>query len=454
MAVYVRPFVKSIVHAEECNRRNCGPSCVRVTDGWEYHIKLVLPNGEFFEERKKSPVNGKANSLRYAEERAAHAIRQSVMPLAIGKEETVERGPTWNEFWPRYVVEHCRANRLKPSTIAQKQVVFDHYLKARLGAIPLGETTDSLLARLKADLAHLAPKTVNNVLINVSSPLKAAKEWGVIGRVPCTVKLLKTATPTVEFYEPADYQRIVEAAGRLDPRIELVILLGGDAGFRRGEIIALDQADCDTKRGLLHVRRSEWKGQVTLPKGGRERQVIMTERLKAALTWNRRQGALARRRPRAGHRGAPREVDAAGAAASRAEGHRRASHPAPHLLLSAGDGGRAHPRHQGAGGPPEPHHDDALHAPQPGGEVRRHRPLEQGDERKSGRHAGDDSGACEKPLSRQSLRWSGRQDSTCDPLVPNPARLVSTPRTGQHAGACVRNYWTREGPARGIRVHS
>ncbi len=79
----------------------------------------------------------------------------------------------------------------------------------------------------------------------------------------------------------------MEAAGRLDPRIELVILLGGDAGLRRGEIIALDQADCDTKRGILHVRRSEWKGQVTLPKGGRERQVVMTERLKAALTRNR-----------------------------------------------------------------------------------------------------------------------------------------------------------------------
>ena len=45
MAIYVRPFVTSIAHVEGCPKRNCGPSCARKTDGWEYHIKLALPNG-------------------------------------------------------------------------------------------------------------------------------------------------------------------------------------------------------------------------------------------------------------------------------------------------------------------------------------------------------------------------------------------------------------------------
>ena len=35
------------------------------------------------------------------------------------------------------------------------------------------------------------------------------------------------------------------------------------------------------------MRRSEWKGHVTLPKGGRERQVNMTKRLEAVLTRSR-----------------------------------------------------------------------------------------------------------------------------------------------------------------------
>ena len=153
-----------------------------------------------------------------------------------------------------------------------------------MGNHRLDKISDSDVAKLKADLKHLNPKTVNNVLVTLSTMLKAAKEWGVIAHLPCTIKLLKTTATTVDFYEQPDYERLVEAARQIDPRIELIVLLGGDAGLRRGEIIALEQSGCDMRRGVLHVRRSEWKGHVTLPKGGRERQVNMTERLKAALT--------------------------------------------------------------------------------------------------------------------------------------------------------------------------
>ncbi len=162
------------------------------------------------------------------------------------------------------------------STIAQK--------KSRLGDRRLDQIRDQDIARLKADLKDLSPKTVNNVLVTLSTMLKAAREWGVIPYLPCTIKLLKVSVGTVEFYEQPDYERLVAAARELDPRIELLVLLGGDAGLRRGEIIALEQTDCDTRRGILHVRRSEWKGHVTLPKGGRERQVNMTDRLRAVLT--------------------------------------------------------------------------------------------------------------------------------------------------------------------------
>jgi len=45
-------------------------------------------------------------------------------------------------------------------------------------------------------------------------------------------------------------------------------LLGGDAGLRNGEIIALERTDLDFKRRLLKVQRSEWQGHVTAPEGG------------------------------------------------------------------------------------------------------------------------------------------------------------------------------------------
>jgi integrase len=251
--------------------------------GWEVDIRLTLPDGSRHRERVKSPVSSKSGTVRWAQQREAQLHAQG----GRKPEKATVQVPTLLEFKTRYIEEYCEANRLKPSTVAQKSSVIDYYLKPRLGDRPLDDIRDADVAKLKADLKALRPKTVNNILVTLNTMLKAAKEWGVIAHLPCSIRLLKTTVPTVAFYEQPDYERLVQAAHALDPRIELLLLLGGDAGLRRGEIIALDQSDCDTRRGMLHVRRSEWKGEVTLPKGGRERQVEMTERLQAALVANR-----------------------------------------------------------------------------------------------------------------------------------------------------------------------
>lgn len=284
MAVYVREYVKTVLHVEGCTKRRCGAECKRVTDGWEYHLKIRLPSGELFEERKKSPVRGRGDTERYAQNRMAHILRFGKPAEAEAQSDAV---PTLQQFRARYIEEYCEANRLKPSTVAQKNAILDHYLKPRLGDRPLDQIRDADVARLKAALKDKSPKTVNNVLVTLSTVLGAAKEWGVIKQIPCTIRLLKTAMRSVEFYEPSEYERLVEAAGQLDPRIELLVLLGGEAGLRRGEIIALEQTDADTRRGVLHVERSEWKGHVTVPKGGCGRDLEMTDRLRAALTRNR-----------------------------------------------------------------------------------------------------------------------------------------------------------------------
>ena len=63
----------------------------------------------------------------------------------------------------------------------------------------------------------------------------------------------------------------------------LVVLLGGEAGLRCGEIMALEWTDVDLHKRQLCVARSEWKGHVTVPKGGRLRYVPLTKRLAGAL---------------------------------------------------------------------------------------------------------------------------------------------------------------------------
>jgi integrase len=79
--------------------------------------------------------------------------------------------------------------------------------------------------------------------------------------------------PTPKFYDFDEYQWLLDAAEKLDPRIHLLALLGGDAGLRRGEIIALEWPNVDLRRGRLLIDRSEWKGKTTETKGMESRSL-------------------------------------------------------------------------------------------------------------------------------------------------------------------------------------
>ncbi len=65
------------------------------------------------------------------------------------------------------------------------------------------------------------------------------------------------------------------------------MLLGGEAGLRRGEMVALEWTDVNLEKRQLWVKHGEWKGQVIVPKGGRPRLVPLTSRLTATLQAHR-----------------------------------------------------------------------------------------------------------------------------------------------------------------------
>ena len=93
-------------------------------------------------------------------------------------------------------------------------------------------------------------------------------EWGVIARVPCSIKLLKAPKSEASFHDFDEFERLVDVA-RSEALALLVVLLGGEAGLRCGEMMALEWTDIDFAKRQLTVARSEWKGHVTMPKGGR-----------------------------------------------------------------------------------------------------------------------------------------------------------------------------------------
>ena len=85
------------------------------------------------------------------------------------------------------------------------------------------------------------------------------------------------------FHDFDQYERLLTVARKRGPDAYLMLLAGGDAGLRLGEIIALEWRDIDLVARRLTVERSDWQGHVTVPKGGRSRQLPMTQRLTAAM---------------------------------------------------------------------------------------------------------------------------------------------------------------------------
>jgi integrase len=244
--------------------------------GWEVDIQVVMPDGSKVRERKKSPVSSKSGAQRWGEARERALLFE-------GPQKPREEVPTLEEFAPRFLDGYARANRQKPSGVSSKESILRVHLVPLVGEKRLDAIGNEDVQRIKKGLRDKARKTVNNVLTVLNTLMKVAVEWGVIRELPCTIKLFPVTPREADFHDFDEYERLVEASKVTDSQAHLIVLLGGEAGLRCGEMMALEWTDVDLSRQQLHVQRSEWKGEVTVPKGGRSRRVPMTNRLAEAL---------------------------------------------------------------------------------------------------------------------------------------------------------------------------
>ncbi len=100
-------------------------------------------------------------------------------------------------------------------------------------------------------MSHLQAKSANQALVVLKAILNVAVDWGVIEKLPAKITLLRVDEKAPDFYGFEDYERLLTAAKAIDTRTTLVVLLGGDAGLRRGEMIALEWNEGQRTRVLL-----------------------------------------------------------------------------------------------------------------------------------------------------------------------------------------------------------
>ena len=249
--------------------------------GWEVDIRVVAPDGvRQIRERKRAPVSSRSAATRWAEGRERVLFERLMNPV---QETAPKEVPTLTQFAPRFVDGHAKANRQKPSSIAAKELIIRVHLTPQLGRKKLDAIKTEDVQQLKRRLSTKAAKTVNNVLTVLNVLLKKAKEWDVIDRMPCSITLLPVPKTSMSFYDFDEYERLVSASSTVDATTYLIVLLGGEAGLRCGEMMALEWKDVDLAKRQVCVQRSDWNGQVTTPKGGRLRYVPLTIRLAAAF---------------------------------------------------------------------------------------------------------------------------------------------------------------------------
>jgi integrase len=248
--------------------------------GWHVDIRFVLPDGTPYRQRRRINTPSKTAAKLWGQDRERHVLQH-------GPPRPQREVPTLAEFKERFLDGYARANRQKPSSIAAKETILNVHLLPLLGAKSLDAITNETVQRLKHALQRRSPKTTNNVLTVLNVLLKKAVEWDVVERMPCTIRLLPIPKPSVGFYDFDEFERLIEAARTFDSTAYLIVLLGGEAGLRCGEIMALEWTDVDLRKRQLSIVRSDWKGHVTATKGGRVRYVPMTARLASALREHR-----------------------------------------------------------------------------------------------------------------------------------------------------------------------
>jgi integrase len=278
-------------------------------DRGERHLQVDIrfrwPDGTEYRERTKAPVTGKSAAKRWGEEREAELLRRG-KPIAPTPEKSV---PTLAEFAPRFVRDYAVADGHGEGGVESKESILRIHLVPHIGNRRLDEITTADVQKLKGiwregvidkdtGKQFIKPtrkiKTLNNRLTVLGKLLKVAVEWHVLGHMPCEVRLLRgDDSQVMGFYEFAVYDQLVEAAERCGRDVYLAVLLGGDAGLRRGEIIGLQQGDI--VQGKLHVQRQVYFAKtkdkrepvVRATKGKSKRWVPLTPRLAAALAEHR-----------------------------------------------------------------------------------------------------------------------------------------------------------------------
>lgn len=204
-------------------------------------------------------------------------------------------------------LERRIARGMKPSTHARAVQVLEQVILPYFGSRPVAhirkddvENWLAAVSRTPAARNRLpAPETVNGWLRMLKTLLRDAVSDLELDRDPTArVKSISGQPVRVTDAQPNsltsdELRRFLDAAGEHSVDVCAMVVIGFFTGMRFGELSALTWNDVAEDEGLIHVRRSQWRGKVTTTKTGKTRSAALHPIILDALRAQRQ--ALAER---------------------------------------------------------------------------------------------------------------------------------------------------------------
>ncbi len=251
----------------------------------EFEVDVIVngTQGRTLRRRVKAPVTGRTNA-----ERWARALEQELFAKILAPEPEAESGPekspppTFEEF-ARVFLDLCESDRLAVNTRMNYDVHLRHYLIPAFGRRRLDEIQPDDIAKLKKMLAKKSHNTSCEVLKTLRRVINRAIAEKKIERAPVDFDIPRRRHRIPVAYDEHEQAALLAAAQALGPHYVVVVLLGMDAGLRRGEILGLQWADITVKRASMVIRHNVVRGKLDVPKGRTEEEIGITSRLLAAL---------------------------------------------------------------------------------------------------------------------------------------------------------------------------
>ncbi len=211
----------------------------------------------------------------------------------MGKQDEPKTScPTVREFYPRFMADYVKGEN-KPSEADSKTDIFENHLLPAFGDMRLDEIKSGDIdtfkagqrAKITVKKTAMKKKTVNNQLTVLRKMFVQARDWEIIAEIPTIRFYKKLLAPPFDFLTFAEADLLL-AAAKEEPTWYTMLVVALKAGLRRGELRALRWSDVDFDRRIIHVRQT-FRQKLGLPKGGRPREVEMSDGVKVALEAHR-----------------------------------------------------------------------------------------------------------------------------------------------------------------------